>query len=88
MQSDLLRGTKQGILEVNTASSSDSEDKEAADGHALRHNGEQNGSQLLGKRKLRGDHDLSKAGNLFWAFRDEVAEEMRQLTVCHAIRCN
>ncbi|KAJ9120974.1 hypothetical protein QFC24_004954 [Naganishia onofrii] len=80
LQSDLLRGSKQGILEVNSASSSDSDDKEGTDGPRNRDAGKQRDGEMHVKRKLRGDHDLSKAGNLFWAFRDEVAEEMRQLT--------
>lgn len=81
LQSDLLRGSKQGILEVNSASSSDSDDKGGTDGPRNRGAGKQRDGEMHVKRKLRGDHDLSKAGNLFWAFRDEVAEEMRQLTV-------
>ncbi|KAJ9103734.1 hypothetical protein QFC21_002194 [Naganishia friedmannii] len=80
LQSDLLKGTKRGILEINTASSSDSDDKEVSDDPKTRHASERQDGPTQRKRKLRGDHDLSKAGNLFWAFRDEVAEEMRQLT--------
>ncbi|KAJ9120016.1 hypothetical protein QFC22_002913 [Naganishia vaughanmartiniae] len=76
LQSDLLRGTKQGILEVKTDSSSNSDSEDTTAPHDVN----QQESQTHGKRKLRGDDDLSKAGNLFWAFRDEVAEEMRQLT--------
>ncbi|KAJ9102098.1 hypothetical protein QFC20_005107 [Naganishia adeliensis] len=67
LQSDLLRGSKQGLVEIasSDSSDSDSDEEKAPAGSAPR---------------LRGDRDLSKAGNLFWEFRDQVADELRQLT--------
>ncbi|KAJ9091755.1 hypothetical protein QFC19_008965 [Naganishia cerealis] len=80
LQSDLLRGTKQGILQVKTASSFDSDASDESEETRSRGARDKQESLGHGKQKIRGDRDLSKAGNLFWAFRDEVAEEMRQLT--------
>lgn len=70
LQSDLLRGSKQVLVQIASSDSSDSDsDEEKAPAGST--------------ARLRGDRDLSKAGNLFWEFRDQVADELRQLTVRH-----
>lgn len=74
LQSDLLRGSKQGLVQVVTSDSSGSDSDE------------EKAPRDTGTSRLKGDRDLSKAGNLFWEFRDQVADELRQLTVGRALR--
>jgi hypothetical protein len=62
LQSDLLRGRKQGSVSSSESEDSDSDEEKA----------------LVSAREGR---DFLKAGNLFWEFRNQVAEELRQLTV-------
>lgn len=62
LQSDLLRGRKQGSASSSESSGSDSDEEKVP----------------AGSKESR---NLSKAGNLFWEFRNQVAEELRQLTV-------
>lgn len=64
LQSDLLRGGKQGSESTSSSSSSESDSDEE--------------KITSGSRE---DNGLSKAGNLFWEFRNQVAGEQRQLTV-------